>query len=206
MRATHLIPLFSLTLALSACGTPNRGLESVHQPVVHRTDYVYDVRSGSGLNAYDSGRLDGWLDTLKVGYGDHVALEDPGSDASLRSDIARMLARRGLLLDDTAPVTQVAMADGTARVVVSRMKAEVPGCPDWSRPANPDFESNNMSNYGCATNANLAAMIADPNDLLQGRAGGSVTDAETGAKAIKTYRNNPSRDTGGLKSETTGGK
>ena len=32
---------------LGACGTENRGLESVHQPVVARTDYVYDLPASS---------------------------------------------------------------------------------------------------------------------------------------------------------------
>ena len=34
-----------LALMLAACagGTENRGLESVHQPVVQRTDYVIDL-------------------------------------------------------------------------------------------------------------------------------------------------------------------
>ena len=42
----------ALMLAACAGGTKNRGLESVHQPVVQRTDYVIDVATagyGRGL-------------------------------------------------------------------------------------------------------------------------------------------------------------
>jgi pilus assembly protein CpaD len=201
MRSLHLLPLIALGLSLGACGgTPNRGLESVHQPVISRTDYVYDV--GTGMTAEDERRLVGWFDTLRIGYGDHVSVDDPSGDPSSRVAVARIAARYGLLIDDTAPITEGNVDPGTFRVVVSRSKAEVPGCPDWTRKSQPEFNSNNMSNFGCATNANLAAMIADPQDLLQGRSAGPVSDAATGGKAIKTYRSNPSRDTGSLKIET----
>ncbi len=60
MRVIKTIPLIAL-VALAACGgTKNRGLESVHQPVVHRTDYVYDVPA-SGLSVADREGLDGWF-------------------------------------------------------------------------------------------------------------------------------------------------
>ncbi len=201
MRTLHLLPLIALSVSLSACGgTKNRGLESVHQPVISRTDYVYDV--GAALTAEDERRIVGWFDTLRIGYGDHISVDDPNGDPASRVAIARIAARYGLLLDDTAPITEGTVDPGTFRVVVSRSKAEVPGCPDWSRKSQPEFNSNNMSNFGCATNANLAAMIADPQDLLQGRSAGPVADAATGGKAIRTYRTNPSRDTGSLKNET----
>ena len=44
-----------------------------------------------------------------------------------------------------------------------------------------------MSNYGCASRGNLAAMIADPNDLTTPRTYGG-TDAMTATKPVKTLR------------------
>ena len=40
----------SLGLALAGCGgmPDNRTIESVHQPVVERTNYVFDVTTGPG--------------------------------------------------------------------------------------------------------------------------------------------------------------
>ena len=67
MRKLHLLPLAALTVSLSACGgTMNRGLESVHQPVVSRTDFVYDLNDGMGAQA--SERLAAWFESLDVGY------------------------------------------------------------------------------------------------------------------------------------------
>jgi pilus assembly protein CpaD len=72
--------------------------------------------------------------------------------------------------------------------VVAGAGATVPNCPDWSDKDLPMSEGQS-SNYGCATALNLAAMIADPNDLIRGR-----TDEKTGAdpaltsRAIKAWR------------------
>lgn len=191
MRSTTLLPFVALSLALGGCGgTQNRGLESVHQPVVSRTDYVYDAPAR--LTFDDRQRLEGWLQTLKFGYGDRIAVDDPSSDPAARDEVARIAARYGVLLTNTAPVTQGELAPGTFRVVVSRARAEVPGCPDWSRTSQPEFNSNSMSNYGCAMNANLAAMVADPEDLVHGREAGGPNDVQTSGKAIKGYRAAPS--------------
>jgi pilus assembly protein CpaD len=210
MRTAHFTVLIALSLSVAACGASNRGLESVHQPVVSRTDYVLDVASGGdvGLSRADTSRLSGWFESLQLGYGDRVSVDMPSGEAddATRAAIATLAGRYGLLVDETAPLTTGNLAPGSVRVVVSRMKAEVPGCPDWKLKSEFDFNSNTMSNYGCATNSNLAAMIADPRDLVQGRDTRGSADASTAGKAIKTYRDKPSTGAGELKSNTAGGK
>lgn len=200
--------LIGLALAVSACGTNNRGLESVHQPVVNRTDYVMDINaSGGGIDASDTARLEGWFEALKLGYGDRVSVDasSGGYGTDARDTVATIAARYGLLLDRNAPVTAGAVPPGSIRVVVSRAKASVPGCPDWSRPSEPNFNSHNASNYGCAINSNLAAMIADPTDLVLGRSGDSASDASTSGKAIKSYRERKPTGEQGLKNESSKG-
>ena len=196
------LPLIALALVLAGCGTSNRGMESVHQPIVQRTDYVIDLASaGSGLAAGEQERLDGWFRSIGLSYGDRVAIDDPSGGAS--SDVAELIGRRGMSIHGAAPVTAGRGADGSVRVVVSRAAASVPGCPDWSRPSAPDFVGSTMSNYGCANNAALAAMIADPLDLISGREPGATTDPAVASKAIDAFR--AARPTGvqGIKSEST---
>ena len=48
-----------------------------------------------------------------------------------------------------------------------------------------------MSNYGCAANSNMAAMVANPEDLFHGRAGPAASDGVAGAKAVQMYRDWP---------------
>jgi len=65
------------------------------------------------------------------------------------------------------------------------------------------------SGYGCATNSNLAAMVANPEDLIQGQSGTGETVIMSGTKAIDSFRNRaPSGnggDVGGGGGDTGGG-
>lgn len=192
---------------LAGCGTENRGLASVHQPVVARTDYVYDMAAPSNrFGDSDDRALTGWFESLSLRYGDHVSVDTQGYGSGARDAVAAVVARYGLLVDEMAPVTQGDVPPGSIRVIVSRMSASVPNCPDWSRPASPNFNGHALSNYGCATNSNLASMVADPRDLISGRTGAASPDGATAAKAIRVYRNAVPTGAGGLKSEATKGK
>jgi len=102
-----------------------------------------------------------------------------------------------------APVTAGAVQPDSLRVVVSRNRAEVPNCPNWSTPSQPNFENRTMPNFGCSVNGNLAAMVADPEDLVHGREGGAVVDVMTATKAVGTYRNAQPTGTKGLQTIDT---
>ena len=171
---------------------PARGLASLNEPVIARTDFAMDVAApaATGLAPGEAQRLDAWFKTLVLGYGDAVYLDGTYSEAE-RREIAEIAGRYGLLLSEGAPVTPSAVPAGTVRVVVSRTSVGVPGCPDWNQPAQPNHANKTTSNFGCAVNANLAQMVADPNDLIRGREGEPYSDAATGAKAINLYRNWP---------------
>lgn len=208
-------PLLLLALApavlIGGCsGTKNRSLEPVHQPVVTRTDYVFDVNAdGGGLAPGEPRRLGDWMDSLGLGYGDRIAIDDPNGDGlTARADVAAQAARFGLLLSNDAPVTAAPVTPGTVRIVVSRTKATVPGCPDFSRTRQPEFESNTSSNHGCANNANLAAMIGNPLDLVRGAPGSGVYDAAVGNRAIDVFRKAVPTGAGGtvVKAESAKGK
>ena len=69
--------------------------------------------------------------------------------------------------------------------LVGATAAAVPGCPDWKDRAWPASEGQG-SNYGCATAMNLAAMIADPADLIHGKRGDGAGTGELAVRAIKT--------------------
>lgn len=193
--------LVAAVAALGACGPVNRSLDSVHQPTVQRTDYVYDLPTGT-LSATDEQRLAAWFDALQLGYGDRVAIDDRSGYGASQQAIASILGRYGLLLSPTAPVTEGSADSSGVRVVVSRSTASVAGCPDWRRKSNPEFAASTMSNYGCAVNSNIAAMVANPDDLVAGQPG-SGTDSRTITRAIKTYRDAEPTGKGELKQESS---
>ncbi|MET0307250.1 MAG: CpaD family pilus assembly lipoprotein [Sphingomonas sp.] len=200
--------LLAPALLLSACGSYNGGVESANQPVVQRNDYVLDLAtSGSALAPGEAQRLAGWLQSMRLSYGDHVAIDDQGDGSTGRAEVAALTGGYGILLSDKAPSTVGQIAPGTVRVVVTRMTASVPKCPDFSRNYQPDFSSSTGSNYGCAVNGNLAAMVADPADLVRGEPGSPTSDAQTGIKAVRALRAAAPSGAGGtaLKSDSAGG-
>ena len=209
MRTLPLLALLALPLAACQTGPVNRSMDSVHQPVVSRTDYVFDVypTPGGNLPASEMDRLSGWFASIGLGYGDRVAIDRQGAvdSASARNSVAEVLSEYGLLLSDLAPATSGTAPGGAVRVVVSRSVASVPGCPDWSNTQEADIVHGTHSNYGCAVNSNLAAMVANPQDLVLGQPG-AVTRAPTAAtKAIKTYQDKANTGAGDLKTLSGGG-
>lgn len=206
MRRILATGFLASTLALTACGPFNRGVESVNQPVISRTNYVLDVNAAAlgSADAPEAKRLDAWFRALDLGYGDTVAIDDamPYGHEQARATVAAIVADHGLLLSKAQPVTPAAPADGQMRVVVGRSVASVPDCPNWSRLSQPEFEGSGMSNYGCAVNSNLALMVANPDDLVRGQeARGS--DARAMTKAIKSYRDKAPTGDSTLKTEST---
>lgn len=200
----------ALATSLAGCtGTAmsNRGLESVHQPVVRNNIYQFDVAASNGeLPPSEQGRLQGWLDAMGVRYGDRVAIEDGSTygASSAQASVRSLIERRGLLLSSDVPVTTGAVPEGHLRVVVTRASAYVPGCPDWSTKSSINPANATSANYGCATNSNLAAMVADPNDLIKG-ASNTGHDPAAATRAINTYRTKPQTGAGELRGETTSG-
>jgi|SRR5690554_1085254 pilus assembly protein CpaD len=193
MRFVSIALVTALGLSLTACGstTANRTIYSERQPVVTRSHFVLDVNTAGSDSLSDGelGRLAGWLDALELGYGDRVAIDDPGYNAgpSARSAVETLVAQKGLLISDVAPVTEGHVPGGAMRIVVSRSTAAVPGCPDWSHRSHTDFQARTSENYGCGVNSTLTAMIADPEDLVRGQSRNGEDQAEA-SKAIRAYR------------------
>lgn len=190
--------LWSVLLLTAGCSNPhldiNRSVESRKVPVVETSRMTYDLRLGAGSDRSDAqlGALDEYFRSIGVAYGDRISVDDPSQlgAASRRQAIAEIVARYGLLLDEATPVTTGSVPVGSVRVVITRTRASVPGCPDWSGSSVYDPDASVSSNYGCATRSNIAAMVADPNDLIVGKSH-SGGDGQTGASAIGAYRNPP---------------
>jgi pilus assembly protein CpaD len=197
------ILILAAATSLAGCVSTNptlpvRGVEALNVPEVSRSDYVFDAATPDGsLSATERARLDGWFSGLELGYGDSIYV-DAGYAGAARADVARVAGRYGLLLSDGAPVTAGPVAPGTVRVVVSRTRASVPNCPNWGQPSERTLDNAQLSNFGCSVNSNLAAMVANPEDLVHGREGGSVVDSRTGTKAVDSYRKKAPTGTGAL--------
>ncbi len=175
MQGKKILIAALLSCGLVGCGSmsANTSLYSVHQPVVERTNYAIDVNTGygSGLDSGEYRRVSEWFEALQLSYGDRISIDYGAANGSreLQQSLARLADTYGLRLTETAPVTAGDVAAGTARIIVTRSKASVPTCPANQAETSSNFNAGVSSNYGCSTNSNLAAMVADPEDLVRGQ-------------------------------------
>ncbi|HYN45835.1 MAG TPA: CpaD family pilus assembly lipoprotein [Allosphingosinicella sp.] len=213
-RIITLAAVSALGLVVGGCSTQprggltpanNTGVYSLHQPVVEHINFVFDLTTnGDRVPDAELDRLAAWFGSIDIGYGDRLTIDEPRGyeSAGARQDVARIASRFGLLLADGAPVTEGNISPGRIRVVASRSSAHVPGCPYWS---DPGIESpvRTATNYGCSINSNLAAMIADPDDLVRGRDNTGQGSATTAGRAVRLYRDRTPSGTQPLPSTTT---
>jgi pilus assembly protein CpaD len=196
----------ALGIGLSGCaGIPaNRTMYSEHQPVVEKVNYTLDLTTGPGGLSYpEQERLAGWFQELGLRFGDRLSVQDPTQDPSTLSAIDALASRYGITADMGVPASAGFVEAGTARVVISRSKAYVPGCPDWSDQSDANPANALSRNFGCATNSNLAAMVADPNHLLKGDDSGSSSTITTATKAVNSYRNQAPTGAGGIRATSS---
>lgn len=128
--------------------------------------------------------LDLFLRRLDVGYGDRLIVFGAGEHA--RRDLAAGLDRLGhnVIIDrqqaENTPLT----------VRLERLAVTPPNCGDWTHSPQPDHSNLPPRNFGCAMQSNLARMIADPNDLLEGRGGTIAGNSQRDVAGIRAYRAN----------------
>ena len=86
--------------------------------------------------------------------------------------------------------------DFTPQPKTARYDPSLPGgiaypspCPDWSHSSTINTDNSVYSNYGCATNTNLARQLAYPEDLDHA-SGSNATgpDTETTTRVLERYR------------------
>lgn len=209
MKKIATCTILALSTALMGCNSPagyaNRSLDSIRQPVVSTSQHVFDMTTyGGEISPAELARLGEWADAIGLRYGDQIILEDGslygGSNAL--SAIRGELAKRGASISAVTSNASSSIGSGMMRLHVSRSTAYVPNCPEWSSRHTADPYNSTSSNYGCATNSNLAAMVANPNDLVRGQ---TATDEHTshGVRAITTYRKKELTGAGELKENTT---
>lgn len=145
--------------------------------------------ASAGLTPEDGAQLNGFVeDYLSRGDGSISvnAPRGPNSTAALTwfgEHLARMGVPRARILVGTRDT-----ADGDGRVEIGYIvyAARTDRCGNWSQNAGDDSANLPMPDFGCAVQHNVAAMVADPRDLVapRGMDAGDATRRET---VVGTY-------------------
>lgn len=109
---------------------------------------------------------------------------------SVTGEIRQALSRGGIwggVVVQTYPVDD-ASSSAPIRLAYPRIKAEVPHeCGRWQEQLAPNFDNVDYWNFGCASQANLAAMVVNPTDFVTPRAT-TPGDAERRLKILEKFR------------------
>ncbi len=152
----------------------------------HQVRFAADAAT---LSAEERSRLDSFVETVDLGYGDIVTVAMMGDAAMTRrrAQLVRAhLAARKISSQLVARQPGDGAAD-TVAVSVARHVVTPPQCPDWTKNATQDIFSEQSSNFGCAGAHALSVMAANPADLVRGRRPGAG-DGEALALGIRRYR------------------
>lgn len=187
-----LAPAVLFALALTACnqqgqaltdGLPTDGYRTSYPIAVTEAPQTLDIPVGTGTAGLTREMrdvvADFGADAARNATGPVVVMTPQGS---INQGAANYLARqiRDVLRQSGVPGAYLraqtyAVADPTVpapiRLGFQRIKAVSPSCGHWTADILPDTrKGDDGAEFGCATQANLAAMVENPNDLLTPRA------------------------------------
>ena len=116
--------------------------------------------------------------------------ENAGAAELASRDVIRAIRREGIKADRI--LVQPYRATGLSgpapiRLAFATLTAKTEPCGRWPDDLGETSQNRNYANFGCASQQNLAAQIADPRDLLEPRGLGDV-DAERRTNMLGDYR------------------
>ncbi|WP_184327316.1 CpaD family pilus assembly protein [Rhizobium sp. BK529] len=113
-----------------------------------------------------------------------------GAARALRSQVRAELASRGIASNkiiNTSYAATGVLDSAPLRLSFTGTTAVTTQCGQWPRDIAADFTNQNYYNFGCASQNNLAAQVANPEDFIAPR-GMTPIDAERRNEAIQEYR------------------
>lgn len=196
MRTQKAIPLTMISLALAAgscaSSSPSPAQQRVeraettttvldaHRPTVTQVEarLMVGTPGAPGLTPAEIEQVRAFAnDYLRLGRG-NVVLSVPNGSANqgaafqVAQDVQRLMFAIGVDFSRMSGGAYQATGQGHAPVVLSfaRYEARAAECTPWSE-MDPRKTASNLASerFGCAQNANLAAMVVDPGDLAGDR-------------------------------------
>ncbi|MEZ5758325.1 MAG: CpaD family pilus assembly lipoprotein [Emcibacteraceae bacterium] len=186
----------------TGCASQMANFSGVEQQTRNEVEMVripYNIQFNNDvveLSDTEIGKLNHFLQSANISYGDEFSMDFPldrnGNiseiDKKRMAYVSGLLKKSGLYL--SAEVTPFGMEPGnnSGRLLVSKYVVTPPECGDWSQKSYPNYENAPLNNLGCASQANLGLMIANPRDLVIGAKGGTPNTERT-ARAVERYQN-----------------
>jgi pilus assembly protein CpaD len=195
---------------LAGCGNMNKDRMSTsaipddyrtrHPIMLSEVEHTLDVPIASGDRKLTGGLRDsigGFANEYLSSSSGTIQIMMPqgsansGAASVMRKQIRDVLTTRGVKANRIIETTYQAQASGDAapvRLSYVAMTAMTNPCGEWPEDLTNNTSANkNYENFGCATQSNLAAQIANPMDLVTPRAMAPI-DATRRSTVIGLYR------------------
>lgn len=171
-----------------------------HPIIVSQSEKAVDilVTTGSkGLTYRDRGVVKAAALSFRKSNSEKIAILVPTGSHNSRAAGAVAAAAARELQNSGVPRNSILVQhynashhgdSATVRLVHASLEASVESkCGSWEEDIADTSQNKNYSNFGCATQNNLASMIANPADLLAPRGVGDI-DATRRSNVINTWR------------------
>nr|WP_316651441.1 CpaD family pilus assembly protein [uncultured Gellertiella sp.] len=171
-----------------------------HPIVLAEVEQTIDVPIGSTDRMLSIGSQDvinGFLADYHAHASGTLAMHFPSGSVNaaaaqgMRKLFRQMAIQAGIPSSRITEQTYQASADGglaPIRLSFRAVRATTDQCGQWPQDILHDTENRSWDNYGCATQSNLAAQIANPMDLVAPRQMSPI-DAQRRTTVIGLYRN-----------------
>ena len=187
--AVKLLAASLMVLSLTACrGDQDGRVVGYAEPYEYEKKHPINVTTDAtqldivvagrshGLNSIQRAQVDEFLGQWRHEGTGKVTIAAPSGSANEGAAYQAAAEIRDLAREKGIPGHAVVFAaynagGGKPPVKISflRYVAEGPACGDWSKNLAEDPQNVNYPDYGCSTQHNLAAMIANPRDLIEMR-------------------------------------
>lgn len=183
---SRLLPVAIVGVLLAGCQF-DPTLDDSYEPASVAERYPIEVRKATfktGLRA-PTGQLntnqknavaDFAIEAKRTGSPKVQILYPGGASASkkLANEIASAITNYGIPKNRISVKAIRGGANEPIQLVLTRKVAVTKECGDWSEDLSSTYSNNAHPNFGCAMQHNIAAMVANPEDLERPRAMGPV--------------------------------
>ncbi|MDG4883527.1 MULTISPECIES: CpaD family pilus assembly protein [unclassified Mesorhizobium] len=210
-RFRRAAPVLAIALAASLAGCANFHRDSItvgsipddyrtnHPIVIAEKNQKIDLPVGAGdrgmtgsqrdallgfLDGYDRSAAPALTIAVPVGSANQLAAQAASRDFA-RLAMAAGVKRNRIVM--TSYQSAVPEASAPVRVAFVAVQAQTDKCGRWPNDLTETSENKHYADFGCSYQNNLAAQMANPNDLLGPRKQSDI-DAENRSNVIDVYR------------------
>ena len=179
---TNLALVIAMSSALAACSSGELALDDTYVPATHYEQYPIEVKRGpvkmeissrhGTLQSAQINAISGFSRSAKNSGSSRITILRPsggGASGKVARETYQVLVQSGVAPGMIAQKTYPASSKAPVQLTYIRSVAITKECGDWSVDFSDTANNEIHTNYGCAIQNNIAAMVVNPDDFVAPR-------------------------------------